>query len=486
LATAVTAALAVIGCAPATAQDGMRVMNGSFAAPGAYPSMVSLQRADRRSHFCGGTVIGSEWVLTAAHCVTDNAIGGRNAVNPPTSLVVAEPRDQRTENTPDAVRILRVAEIHVHPAYQVFGQQTPQGLAVYVLSHDLALLRLAEPSRLPRQLLVAGSARREAESANRAATVTGFGHTGRFVQEGGATQQVVSSRLMEGSLPIAPIERCAQRFRDRLPPGLYGRAEICAGGIGGGVDACQGDSGGPLFIRAASGNVQVGLVSSGPPCDASRRRAGFGTYASVASMETFIRTHVTDASFVAQVAPTGAGAAFNTSGAGQGTPPDANVSPQGMGAVTIDIREGNRLRVGSTATFRITSNITGLLGVIAQNPAGELVQLFPNNRVAGIMSGQAVPIIRAGQTVLVPGPADGFRAVVRPPLGGGTVFAIVIPETAQGRALIGRHTDLAPVRDPASFLNAIGGLIATARNSTPDGLPTNTAIGERAYEVVDR
>ena len=49
-----------------------RIMGGEDAEPGRYAYMVSLQSIDNRlSHFCGGTLIAPDIVLTAAHCASD-------------------------------------------------------------------------------------------------------------------------------------------------------------------------------------------------------------------------------------------------------------------------------------------------------------------------------------------------------------------------------------------------------------------------------
>jgi hypothetical protein len=46
-----------------------RIVGGrEVSPPGRYPFVVSLQRASTGAHFCGGSLISSHHVLTAAHC----------------------------------------------------------------------------------------------------------------------------------------------------------------------------------------------------------------------------------------------------------------------------------------------------------------------------------------------------------------------------------------------------------------------------------
>lgn len=58
---------------PWLGKSGERIVNGSSAGIGQFPYQVSLRELPFKRHFCGGSIIASRWILTAAHCLANHA-----------------------------------------------------------------------------------------------------------------------------------------------------------------------------------------------------------------------------------------------------------------------------------------------------------------------------------------------------------------------------------------------------------------------------
>ncbi|KAL7443682.1 hypothetical protein ACHAXM_009340 [Skeletonema potamos] len=212
-----------------------RIIGGFQAEENRYPYSVSLQ--DRFSgHFCGGSLILKDVVLTAAHCLggTFDVVIGRDDFNDSDGEIIST-RWQIG-----------------HPGYNTDTDEND--LALIVLSNPVQnvvpLITLNDDSSYP--------------SAGTIAYVMGWGVTDTGNNDPLPQQMQMVDVQVISNQDCETLERGGESYGG-YGFGVYG-SNICT--YTEKKDACQGDSGGPLIIRGndASQDVLVGVVSWGIGC----------------------------------------------------------------------------------------------------------------------------------------------------------------------------------------------------------------------------
>jgi secreted trypsin-like serine protease len=255
-ALALTAAFVPAGTAAASGPDA-RIVGGHPAPPGAYPWAAALVRSDlpaERGQFCGGSLIGPDLVLTAAHCVAGRA---------PQDVDVVVGRYRLAERDGERIDAARIAsDTRYNPRTS---------------SADAALIRLAGPASQP-PVALATAADEPAFAPGRPARVVGWG----TLRSGGPEAADV---LYEVDVNIDSNAACDEAYAaGGGGAGAIDDTMICASAPG--RDACQGDSGGPLMVDEAAGWKQVGIVSFGFGC---ADPAFPGVYARLPALLDFIQ-----------------------------------------------------------------------------------------------------------------------------------------------------------------------------------------------------
>ncbi|XP_061463428.1 granzyme A-like [Rhineura floridana] len=186
---------------------------------------------------CGGTLIKSNWVLTAAHCE-----GGK-----PRTVILGAHSFAKEENTKQKFEVAK----YIH--YPSYDKKTHE--------NDLMLLQLNGTAKINKNVGIVQLARKFTDiKAGTRCIVAGWGTTQNQAKK-------PSDTLREVGITIIDRKICNDKTHYNGQPRVTMNM-VCAGDQKGGKDSCTGDSGGPLMCNGK----QKAIVSFGKESECGNKR----------------------------------------------------------------------------------------------------------------------------------------------------------------------------------------------------------------------
>jgi len=225
-----------------------RIVGGSETEVNEYPWQVGLVSSSGKTPWCGGSILDSTHILTAAHCTAGSSTSSIR-------VLLGEHNTLDNDYT-----IVNIAAINDHPDYNSI-----------TLANDFSILTLASPITFTTTMRpVCLPAVNSEQYVGATATVTGWG----TLSSGGS----LSSTLQEVDVNVLSNSQCSNSYS-----GITS-VNVCAAAPG--KDSCQGDSGGPMVVSENNRYAQIGVVSYGIGC---ANPSYPGVYARVTAVKSWIQ-----------------------------------------------------------------------------------------------------------------------------------------------------------------------------------------------------